>query len=304
MGIFRRIKLKRMERKAKRATEHAEQANELAKETWQWTDWVAEKCEEIQRALDLIPWYRLFKRRSTQRRLKQAKIVYKQALEEVTIKDKEAQQVRKMAKNIKNLAEAELISQQLSDNPDDIHTIRKWLSKPPICYEASSLEEKKQSIPKTKGVYAWYFAHGELNVPSNSYFRVDDFELLYIGITGNLRRRIYSKHINGNADGSTLRFSLGILLRRKGSPLEPKRKGIKKRIEWSNEDYLTEWICDNALVAWIEHKHPKLVEEQAVKNFGCLLPLNIEHNKENLFAQDLKRERNQMRSEVLKQKKQ
>jgi len=308
MGIFRRIKLKIMTRKVRKAMENAEDVIKSAEDAWRWVDIFKAEHEGTQRELNLIPWYRPFKRRRMRRYLRWEIDRLNQTIEEAKRKGNEARQARKRAKDMKDLEEVEFISQRLSERPDDIEIIHQWLSNPPrqFCYEASRLKENKRLIPKTKGVYAWYFAHGKLNVPANPYFRVDDFELVYVGIAGkkpeskgSLRDRIYNQHINGNAEGSTLRFSLGILLRRKGSLLELKRKGIiKKHIEWSNEDDLTEWICDNALVAWIEHKRPWIVEESAVKNLGHLLPLNIEHNKGNSFAQELNRERKSLKNEA------
>jgi hypothetical protein len=298
-----------MEKKAERATGSSEKAEELAKDAWRQTEELAAEYEKINCEIYRIPWYRPFKRRSMKRRLQVLGDEYFKIKEEASIKDRETRQIRKNSKNIHNLAEAERISQRLSNKFDDINAIRQWLLKPPICYEASLLKENKKLIPKTKGIYAWYFAHDGLSVPSNSYFKVDDFELLYIGIAGkkpeskgHLRSRISSQHITGNAEGSSLRFNLGILLRRKGFPIELERKG-RKRVEWSHEEDLTEWLCNNALVAWIEHKRPWLIEEQTVKNFGHLLPLNYRHNEKNKFAQDLKMEREGMRSEVLKRKK-
>jgi len=306
MSFFRRIKLKRMKKKAAMEKMLADKVEELAKDAWRKTEELDSEYKNIYWEIYRIPWYRPFKRRSMKRNLQNLVYEYYKTQEEAAEMDKVTQQIREKSNTMYNLAEAEKISQQLSDKPDDINTIRQWLLNPPNRDKASSLKENKKKIPKTKGIYAWYFKHDSLPVPSNSYFKVDDFELLYVGIAGkspeskgDLRDRIYNKHINGNAEGSTLRFSLGVLLRRKGSPLELKRKGIiKKRIKWSNEDYITEWICDNALVAWIEHKRPWKVEESAVKNLGHLLPLNIKHNKENLFAQELNRERESLKNKI------
>lgn len=309
MSFFHRIKLKLIKKKAAIEKMLADKAEERAKDAWRKTEELKSGCENIHWEIDRIPWHHPFKRRSMKRNLQYFGNEYYKTQEEAAEMDKLARQIREKSNTMHNLAEAERISQQLSENPDDINTIRQWLLKPPNCHEASLLKENKKKIPKTKGIYAWYFAHDSLPVPSNSYLTVDDFDLLYIGIAGkkseskgHLRGRIFNQHIVGNAEGSSLRFNLGILLRRKDSRIELKRKG-HKRVEWSHEEDLTEWICKNALVAWIELKRPWLIEEQAVKNFGHLLPLNYRHNENNEFAQALKRERESMRSEVLKLKK-
>ena len=225
--------------------------------------------------------------------LEQTKDELNGAEESAAILDRHAVNLSRNARDKDNLVVSERISQELYRSPN-ANTLEKWLSNPPIIYEASVLKENNCHLPKTKGVYAWYFAHGELDVPNKSYFSIDGFDLLYIGIAGkkpegkgNLRGRIGSQHIKGNAEGSSLRLNLGILLRRKGHSITLRRKGLK-RIEWSDENKLTEWICNNALVAWIEHKHPVPIEKLAVENFGDLLPLNYDHNEDNMFAQNLK----------------
>ena len=298
-----------MLKKAKEANLAAKTANRLASNAKTRIDELVAEFKKIDYELDSIPWYNPFKRWSTRRRLEKVRICLCPAQEYADLRYKWAHDAKVRASDIGQLAETELISQQLSNNLIDVDSIFKWLSNPPIIYAASTLKENKKLIPKTKGIYAWYFAREELDVPTNSYFTVKDFELLYVGIAGkklegkgNLRSRIGSQHITGNAEGSSLRFNLGILLQRKGFPITLEKKSLK-RIQWSNEDALTNWICDNAWVAWIEHKSPLLVEKIAVENFGRLLPLNYEHNEKNIFAQNLKKERDEMRSEVLKRKK-
>jgi hypothetical protein len=335
MGIFQKIKFKRLVRKACKANENLEVSKQLATNSWECVNRIEDKHEvrkiehektyrkynEIKDNLDLIPWYRLVKRTnakhllqakeqelySMENEIEQIKDELNGAKKWAAISDKSVVNHSEYARYKGNLAEAEYISQELYQSPN-INTLEKWLSNPPLICGACMLNERRDILPKTKGIYAWYFACEGLDVPNKSYFSVDGFDLLYIGIAGkkpegkgNLRSRIGSQHITGNAEGSSLRFNLGILLHRKGHPLMLKRKGLK-RIEWSDENYLTDWICNNAVVAWLEHKRPALVEKLAVENFGHLLPLNYEHNENNTFAQNLKNERSEMRSKIRKQK--
>lgn len=297
MDFFRWIKCKRMKRKASNAEIEATIADYSVRVALEKVAIEDAKREELIRELDKIPWYRFIKRRSTWCRLKKSEYKVYRAKKVATKEYVKYHHAHMTTINMNNLVEAEKISEKLSDTPDDVGVINSWLSNPPICYAPSLLIDKRQRIPKTKGIYAWYFAHNSLKVPSDSYFKVDDFELVYIGIAGkkpeskgHLRSRIFNQHITGNAEGSALRLNLGILLRRQGFSIELIRKGIKE-VEWSDEDSLTEWICKNAIVAWIEHKHPWLVEEQILKSFGLLLPLNYKNNENNKFAQDLKHER-------------
>lgn len=304
MGIFQKNKVKRLQRKAIKANRLAEKTGQSARDAIIRTDELVAEFKEIDSDLKLIPWFRPFKRLSTRRHLEKVRVLLRPAQEDADLKYELADETKVLASEIELSAETERIYQQLTNNLNDVGSISKWLLDPPKIYYAKDLRKNKQLIPKAKGIYAWYFVRGELDVPNNSYFSVDGFELLYVGIAGkkpegkgNLRSRIGSQHITGNAEGSSLRFNLGILLRRKGHPLVLKRKGLK-RIEWSDENYLTDWICNNAVVAWLEHKRPDIVERLAVESYGHLLPLNYEHNENNIFSQNLKNERSEMRSQV------
>lgn len=61
----------------------------------------------------------------------------------------------------------------------------------------------------------------------------------------NLQSRI-RYHFRGNAEGSTLRLTLGCLL-----GLELRRVGSGKRLTFAaGEARLTQWLADNARVCW------------------------------------------------------
>ena len=73
-------------------------------------------------------------------------------------------------------------------------------------------------IPPARGVYAWYFRDIPPTVPVEDCHTRDGLTLLYVGISPknasslqNLRKRI-TYHYKGNAEGSTLRLTLGALL--------------------------------------------------------------------------------------------
>ncbi len=78
--------------------------------------------------------------------------------------------------------------------------------------------------PVGSGVYAGYFSAAPLGVPVDGWHRVDGTVLLYVGISPKrppengghaskqtLRKRVRD-HYRGNASGSTLRPTLGVLL--------------------------------------------------------------------------------------------
>jgi hypothetical protein len=84
-------------------------------------------------------------------------------------------------------------------------------------------------------------------------------------------------HFAGNAEGSTLRLTLGCLF---GDQLGIRltRVGSGSRYTFTNpgEIRLDTWLEQNAAVCWVEHPQPWELEEQLLKTVS--LPLNIDGN--------------------------
>ena len=101
----------------------------------------------------------------------------------------------------------------------------------------------------------------------------------------NLRRRI-DTHNKGNAEDSTLRRSLGCLLAGQLG-IELRRYGSGDRRHFGvGEQFLSGWMHDNALVSWIVHPQPWLLEPDLIKVLD--LPLNSDGNRGNPFYNRLK----------------
>ena len=84
------------------------------------------------------------------------------------------------------------------------------LISPNRLFSRSSVLDKKCPVPKSRGLYAWYFKEIPPLVPTDGCIKKDNLNLLYVGIspknknsTQDLRKRIKT-HFNGNAEGSTL----------------------------------------------------------------------------------------------------
>jgi len=111
-------------------------------------------------------------------------------------------------------------------------------------------------VPREPGVYAWYFRETPPDVPTEGCRQAFGATLLYAGIspkkrpsTQNLRSRI-RYHYTGNAEGSTLRLTLGCLLERRLGICLCRVGSGKRRTFADGEDRLSEWIAHNALVIW------------------------------------------------------
>jgi hypothetical protein len=160
---------------------------------------------------------------------------------------------------------------------------------PKHLYSASEILSHPCPVPNLPGVYAWYFDAPLPLIDMTGCHRVDDRALLYVGISpkapslrgptsrSTLRKRIRT-HYRGNAEGSTLRRTLGCLL---AWTLEIKlrRVGSGTRYTFTNrgEQVLDQWMDRHAFVTWVEAKVPWEIEKEMLSS-GLNLPLNIDGN--------------------------
>ncbi|MGJ5813679.1 GIY-YIG nuclease family protein [Paludibaculum fermentans] len=148
-------------------------------------------------------------------------------------------------------------------------------------------------VPKAPGVYAWYFRNLPSTVPTPGCVVFEQFHLLYVGISPSavpkngkaaskqsLRHRV-RYHMQGNAEGSTLRFTLGCILAEELG-VELHRVGSGKRMTFSvGETLLSQWLEENARVAWCVCQEPWNLEHTLISSLH--LPLNLDQNGRNEF---------------------
>jgi hypothetical protein len=114
-----------------------------------------------------------------------------------------------------------------------------------------------------------------------------------VGSRQTLRFRI-RYHYRGNAEGSTLRLTLGCLLSERLG-LQLRRVGSGRRLTFADgEPALSAWMADNAYVAWVEASGPWAAEHELIAAVD--LPLNLDQNRRNAFHADLTRRRAQARA--------
>jgi hypothetical protein len=156
------------------------------------------------------------------------------------------------------------------------------------------------AVPKRPGLYGWFFKEAPPGVPlQNCLFR-NEMPLLYIGIapkeprmngtiqkesTQSLRHRI-QYHYWSNAEGSTLRLTLGCLLAFQLG-LELRRVGGGRRMTFGlGEARLSEWMASHAYVTWFEHLAPWEPEARLFSNLS--LPLNLAGNGAHPYSRELR----------------
>lgn len=149
-------------------------------------------------------------------------------------------------------------------------------------------------MPAVPGVYSWWFTSLPPRVEATSCVTALGATLLYVGISPKAppkngrppsRQTMQSRvryHYRGNAEGSTLRLTLGCLLAPElGFAL--RRVGSGKRFTFTieGEAVLSDWMAENAHVAWQATPEPWVLEAEAIH--GVALPLNLDQNKHHPF---------------------
>ena len=180
--------------------------------------------------------------------------------------------------------------------PADLDPVIDSLVHPKRLFTRVEVLQKKCPVPSSSGIYAWFFKEIPEGVPSDECLTFDDKHLLYVGISPtkpprrskpssqNLRKRI-KNHYQGNAEGSTLRLTLGCLLSEKIG-IELRRVGSGKRMTFHvGEEKLSKWMNKNAFVSWAVHEEPWRIEDQAIKQLS--LPLNLRDNESHPFHRNL-----------------
>jgi len=159
----------------------------------------------------------------------------------------------------------------------------KSLTDPISLYSRLDVLSKPNPVPTVPGVYSWFFKEIPANVPTDGCIAKNGLTLLYVGISPrnsksseNLRKRI-TYHFRGNAAGSTLRLTLGVLLTQEsGFPLRRVGSGNRMTFTHAGEQWLDSWMEKNAFVSWVEHPEPWELELELLQSLS--LPLNIRDN--------------------------
>jgi hypothetical protein len=175
----------------------------------------------------------------------------------------------------------------------DVEEVLRQLTETRPLYRWRDIAQSKVLPPTLGGVYAWFFTAVPSVISTDQCRRRDDMTLLYLGISpesalsrASLRSRI-RYHYRGNAEGSTLRRSLGCVLQDTLGTTRRRVGSSGKRLTFGPEEArLTEWMAENAAVAWVEMAEPWRSEGHLISRLA--LPLNIEMNAAHSFCSALR----------------
>jgi hypothetical protein len=152
-------------------------------------------------------------------------------------------------------------------------------------------------VPAASGVYGWWFRALPAPLDTTGCRKHDSLTLLYVGISPrrppasgqaasqqNMRQRLWT-HYAGNAEGSTLRKTLGCLLAEKLG-IQLRRVGSGRRKTFADgEQLLSAWMSQNAFVSWVIRERPWELEYDLITTVD--LPLNLEGNIGHRFHPEL-----------------
>ena len=175
------------------------------------------------------------------------------------------------------------------------------ISNPTVLYSRPMVLSTPCPVPPARGVYGWFFKEIPSTTPTSGCVTKGDLTLLYVGIAPkndlsgqSLRKRI-AYHYRGNAEGSTLRLTLGVLLAEKnGFPLRRVGSGRRMTFTHLGEQWLDRWMEQNAFVCWVEHPSPWQVEASVFRTLS--LPLNLQDNDHHQFKIELSKLRSDAKS--------
>lgn len=148
-------------------------------------------------------------------------------------------------------------------------------------------------VPASPGVYGWWFRRWPSLVVADQCVHHQGWALLYAGISPDRpprngrrasRQSLATRvryHYTGNAEGSTLRKTLGCVLADELG-IQLRRVGSGSRMTFgAGEQVLSAWMAENAFVSWVVRESPWELEDDLIAALD--LPLNLKGNQVNAF---------------------
>jgi hypothetical protein len=181
---------------------------------------------------------------------------------------------------------------------------RQEITSPARLWSRAEVVASPCPVPDVAGIYGWYFRELPFPMDVSGCITHNELALLYVGISPKspptngkppssqtLRKRV-RYHYSGNAEGSTLRLTLGCLLAdRLGIDLRRVGSGKRRTFLHNGEAALSEWMAENAFVTWIDTPEPWIAEHRLIQEVD--LPLNLDQNSGNPFHRTLSEIRKQ-----------
>jgi hypothetical protein len=163
------------------------------------------------------------------------------------------------------------------------------------------LSSKVTDLPDKQGMYLICINNFD-NLPdvlkNVEYIFFENRPVLYLGISGSrgLRKRDYNNHFTGTARNSTLRKSIGALMRYKKEQSNNDIGTTKYKFCALDEKKLTVWMKNNLIMHYcITEGDVNSIETELIKHYNP--PLNISKNK-NETNKSFRKKLSQLRCEL------
>ena len=116
--------------------------------------------------------------------------------------------------------------------------------------EYDPLVDSPESIPDAPGSLIFVLRYMS-NIHQLAGMNLKEFEgqeVLFVGESENLRKRITNEHFRGDSSRSSFRISIGCLLDMEQIPRDKMPDGVHFRFAKEDEQWLTQWMKENLLV--------------------------------------------------------
>ena len=116
--------------------------------------------------------------------------------------------------------------------------------------EYDPLVDSLESIPEAPGsvIFVLRYMSSIYQLAGMDLKEFEGLDVLFVGDSENLRKRIAFDHFRGDSSRSSLRISLGCLLEMVQIPRGKTPDGVHFRFSKDDEQWLTQWMKENLLV--------------------------------------------------------
>lgn len=145
---------------------------------------------------------------------------------------------------LREVADVHSRMQALVEEPDPLD------DSPTSFEEYDPLVDKPESIPDAPGSLIFVLRYMS-NLHQLAGMNLKEFEgqeVVFVGESENLRKRIVNEHFRGDSSRSSFRISIGCLLDMEQIPRDKTPGGVHFRFAKEDEQWLSQWMKENLLV--------------------------------------------------------
>ena len=189
---------------------------------------------------------------------------------------------------LRNVANVHSRMQALVEEPDALD------DGPTSFEEYDPLVDNPESIPDAPGSLIFVLRYMS-NLHQLAGMNLKEFEgqeVIFVGESENLRKRIANEHFRGDSSRSSFRISIGCLLDMEQIPRDKAPDGVHFRFAKEDEQWLTQWMKENLLVYYKATPYHAQLTRLMISAFNP--PLNLDNTSPD--RQEFRKELTELRS--------